>query len=77
MLTQLAELRNMVESEIKACLDGKFPSPLSKKPVPRVESYVTLTKVPGPLSKLKQSNEVENKVFRTATCLGPRPDNIR
>merc|ERR1719481_430208 len=42
----IAELRNMVKGEIKACLEGKFPvrSPL---PLPKVGSDVTLTKVPG------------------------------
>ena len=51
----------MVESEIKACLDGKLPNPRSASPLPKVGSDVTLTKVPGPLSEVKQSNEVEIK----------------
>ena len=57
----IAELRNMVKSEIKACLDGKLPAPRSGSPLPKVGSDVTLTKVPGPLSEVKQSNEVEIK----------------
>ena len=57
----IAELRNMVKSEIKACLDGKLPPPRSASPLPKVGSDVTLTKVPGPLSEVKQSNEVEIK----------------
>ena len=58
----IAELRSMVKSEIKACLDGKLPAPQSASPLPKVGSDVTLTKVPGPLSEVKQSsNEVEIK----------------
>jgi len=42
----IAELRNMVKGEIKACLEGKFPA-RSPSPLPKVGSDVTLTKVPG------------------------------
>jgi len=42
----IAELRNMVKGEIKACLEGKFPV-RSPSPLPKVGSDVTLTKVPG------------------------------
>ena len=51
----------MVKSEIKACHNGKLPNPRSASPLPKVGSDVTLTKVPGPLSEVKQSNEVEIK----------------
>ena len=45
----IAELRSMVKSEIKACLDGKVPT-RANSPLPKVGSDVTLTKVPGPKS---------------------------
>ena len=43
----IAELRNMVKNEIKACLEGRIPL-RSPSPLPKVGSDVTLTKVPGP-----------------------------
>ena len=43
----IAELRNMVKNEIKACLEGRIPL-RTPSPLPKVGSDVTLTKVPGP-----------------------------
>ena len=78
----IAELRNMVKSEIKACLDGKTPQ-RSTSPLPKVGSDVTLTKVPGPNNGEHKSNVlVEVKKPESAVVLpkvemnfGSVPDN--
>merc|ERR1712106_43759 len=58
----IAELRNMVKGEIKACLEGKFPV-RSPSPLPKVGSDVTLTKVPGEriLERTSDRNHLEKQ----------------
>jgi len=64
----IAELRNMVKGEIKACIEGKLPI-RSPSPLPKVGSDVTLTKVPGERileraaerAQLEKNNSVEVK----------------
>ena len=54
----IAELRNMVKNEIKACLEGRIPL-RTPSPLPKVGSDVTLTKVPGPHNSESKVNSAE------------------
>ena len=65
----IAELRNMVKSEIKACLDGTGRAGLGRaaSPLPKVGSDVTLTKVPGPNNS--QPGEGDTKKADTGVAL--------
>ena len=71
----IAELRNMVKSEIAACLEGRIPL-RSPSPLPKVGSDVTLTKVPGPHNnpeKVEQGLGLPKMEMRFAGMLEERP----
>ena len=55
----IQELRNMVKSEIQACLEGTGVHGLPISPLPKVGSDVTLTKVPGERHQQTQANAVK------------------